>query len=407
MIDNFHIITLTHQTINVDQIGHFVVKHQSKAELKDKLTEVKANFDINEIVYLSTCNRVSYILYREEELEDDFLQNFFHSINAALSDDRLNKLSKFVRLHSGMKAINHLFELSASIDSLVVGEREIFRQYREAYSQSVEWQLAGDHLRMLDKYTVTTAKEIYANTKIGEKPLSVVSLAIKRMLSLNPDPSQRVLLVGAGETNRLVGKFLKKYDFANITIFNRSLDNAQELSNILNAKAFHISELATYDRGFDILVVCTGSTESIISTDIYSQLIRRDESKKIVIDLSVPHNVDESVQSGFDMDYVNIEQLRTLAEKNLEHRKNEIGSAKKIIKGRLFEFQKVYQQRQIEKAFHKIPQEMKAIKERAVNSVYAKQLDELDDNAKALVLEMMNYMEKKCVSVPMKVAKEI
>lgn len=407
MLDNFHIITLTHQTINVDQIGHFVVKHQSKDDLKEKLTSIKTEFDIDEIVYLSTCNRVSYILYREDELEEAFLQKFFHTINTELDESRLDKLSKFVRLHSGIKAVNHLMELSASIDSLVVGEREIFRQYREAYDLSSNWKLAGDHLRMLDKYTVTTAKEIYANTKIGEKPLSIVSLAIKRMLSINPDPNQKVLLVGAGETNRLVGKFLKKFDFSNITIFNRSLDNAKELSNMLGAQAYHISELASYDKGFDIMVVCTGSTESIISTDIYSQLIRRDESKKIVLDLSVPHNVDESVQTGFDMHYVNIEQLRTMAEQNLEHRKNEIGSAKKIIKGRLFEFQKVYQQRQIEKAFHRIPQEMKAIKERAVNSVYAKQIDALDDEAKALVLEMMNYMEKKCVSVPMKVAKEI
>ncbi len=407
MIDNFHIITLTHQTIKVDQIGHFVVKHQSKDDLRDKLTQVKDEYNINEIVYLSTCNRVSYILYSEAELNENFLKKFFHSINVELSEDRLNKLTNFVRLYSGIKAINHLFELSASIDSLVVGEREIFRQYREAYEQSVQWKLAGDHLRMLDKYTVTTAKEIYANTKIGEKPLSIVSLAIKRMLNINPNSSQRVLLVGAGETNRLVGKFLKKYEFSDITIFNRSLDNAQELSDTLGAKAYHISELSNYDQGFDILVVCTGSTEAIISTDIYSQLIHRDESKKIVIDLSVPHNVDESVQTGFDMHYISIEQLRTLAEQNLEHRKNEIGSAKKIIKGRLFEFQKVYQQRQIEKAFHRIPQEMKAIKERAVNSVYAKQIDALDDNAKSLVLEMMNYMEKKCVSVPMKVAKEI
>ena len=227
------------------------------------------------------------------------------------------------------------------------------------------------------------------------------------MLNINPDPSQRVLLVGAGETNRLVGKFLKKYNFTDITIFNRSLDNAKELSSTLGAKAYHISELSNYAEGFDILVVCTGSTETIISTDIYSQLINRDESKKIVIDLSVPHNVDEDVQNGFDMHYVNIEELRTLAEQNLEHRKNEIGLAKKIIKGRLFEFQKVYQQRQIEKAFGKIPQEMKAIKERAVNTVYSKQIESLDDDAKALVIEMMNYMEKKCVSVPMKIAKEI
>ena len=93
MIDNFHIITLTHQTINVDQIGHFVVKHQTKDGLKDKLTQVKNQFDIDEIVYLSTCNRVSYIFYREKELEENYLKQFFHSINPELSEDRLNKLT--------------------------------------------------------------------------------------------------------------------------------------------------------------------------------------------------------------------------------------------------------------------------------------------------------------------------
>jgi len=407
MIDNFHIITLTHQTINVDQIGHFVMKYQSKDELQGRLQDLKSSFDIEEIVYLSTCNRVSYIIYKDSDLGEDFLKSFFRQVNPDLSEDRLTKLHKFVSVFSGTKAANHLFELSASIDSLVVGEREIFRQYRDSYQQSVDWKLAGDHLRMLDKYTVTTAKEVYANTKIGEKPLSIVSLAIKRMLNINADHTQKVLLIGAGETNRLVGKFLKKYQFSDITIFNRSLDNAKDLSQSLDAKAYHISDLHHYDKGFDVMVVCTGSTESIISEDIYRNLIHRDESKKIVIDLSVPHNVDEAVQNGFDMHYVNIEQLRTLAEENLEYRKKEVGSAKKIIRNKLLQFHKVYQQRQIEKAFHEIPQEMKAVKERAITSVYAKQLEDLDDQARELVLEMMDYMEKKCVSIPMKVAKNI
>lgn len=407
MIDNFHIITLTHQTINVDQIGHFVIKNNNKEELKSKLTDIKNVFDIEEIIYLSTCNRVSYIIYKDEDIEESFLPSFFRQVNPSLDQDQLDKLSKFVTLLSGTKAINHLFELSGSIDSLVVGEREIFRQYREAYYQSKEWHLVGDHLRVLNNHTVKTAKEIYANTKIGEKPLSIVSLAIQKMLDLNRDPQQRVLLIGAGETNRLVGKFLKKYDFQHITIFNRSLDNAQELSQILDASAFHISELVDYRQGFDILIVCTGSTEAIISKEIYKNLIHREDDKKIVIDLSVPHNVDEEVQSKFNMDYINIEQLRILAEKNLEYRKKEVGAAKKIIRNRLMQFLKIYQQRQIEKAFHQIPQEMKAVKERAITSVYAKQLDTLDPTARSLVLEMMDYMEKKCVSIPMKVAKEI
>lgn len=407
MLDNYHIITLTHQTINVDQIGNFVVHYGDRDELNDRLSGLKHKFDLEELVYLSTCNRVSYIIYSDKDLDATFLPAFFREVNPELKPAHLALVDKFVSLYHGHKAINHLFELSSSVDSLVVGEREIFRQYREAYQQSVDWRLAGDHLRLLDRYTVSTAKEVYANTKIGEKPLSIVALAMQKLQSLNNDISKRVLLVGAGETNRLVGKFLKKIGYHNVSIFNRSLDNAQELCDLLDAQAFHISELASYRKGFDILIVCTGSTEAIISEDIYRNLIQRETETKIVIDLSVPHNVDQTVQDRYDMHYVSVEQLRTLAEANLEARKQEVGAAKSIIKDKLRTFQKVYQQRQIEKAFHQIPAEVEAVKNRAIESVYAKQIETLDDEAKALVMEMMNYMEKKCVGIPMRLAKEI
>lgn len=407
MLDNYHIITLTHQTINVDQIGNFVVHYADKDGLRGKLTELKDKFELEELVYLSTCNRVSYIIYSDKAMDSEFLPAFFKEVNPELKPAHLALVDKFVSLYHGHQAVNHLFELSSSVDSLVVGEREIFRQYREAYNQSVEWGLANDHLRLLDRYTVSTAKEVYANTKIGEKPLSIVALAIQKLQQLNHDINKRVILVGAGETNRLVGKFLKKLGYHNVAIFNRSLDNAKDLCELLDAQAYHISELTSYRKGFDILIVCTASTEAIISDEIYRNLIQREATRKIVVDLSVPHNVDDLVQEKYDMHYIGVEQLRTLAESNLEARKQEVGAAKVIIKNKLRTFQKVYQQRQIEKAFHQIPTEVEAVKNRAIESVYAKQIADLDEDAKALVMEMMNYMEKKCVGIPMRLAKEI
>lgn len=405
-MEHYSVITVTHQNLNVDEIGNFVVKSSNKEDLKTALNGLKYKFNIQELIYLTTCNRVTYVLYGINDINEVFVQDFFQSINPNLSSERLHSLQNFVNVFQGISAINHVYEVVASLDSLVVGEREIYRQFREAYAEAKEFGLVGDNMRLLEKSAVRVAKDVYSKTKIGEKPLSIVYLAVQALIAKNPAKDSRIILVGAGETNTLVGKFLTKYNFTNITIFNRSLDNAAALCDMLGAKAFHLSELKTYDKGFDILIACTASTEAIIDESIYTQLAKG-EVGKIVIDLSVPRNVDEDVVKTFKPKYIDIEKLRVLAEANLEHRKGEIVVAKAIILDKLSEFKVQFQHRQIEKLFKNVPVEIKSIKEKAINEVYKDELDLLDENSKNLLMEMLNYMEKKCVAVPMKVAKEL
>lgn len=407
MLDNYKILTITHHNLNVDEIGNFVVHHEGKDDLKTKLFNLKNECQLEELIYLSTCNRVSFICYSNEEFDIDYIKNFFKIVNPQLGEDKLKKISKFVDIYNGSQAVNHLYEVASSMDSLVVGEREIFRQFREAYKQSLGFGLVGDNLRMLENSTVKAAKEVYDKTKIGEKPLSIVSLAVKSLLDSGITKDARLLIVGAGETNTLFAKFLKKYDFTNVSIFNRSLDNAAHLVELLDAKAYHLSELDSYSQGFDAMIVCTGATTSIIDSKIYRNLLQKDSDTKMVIDLSVPNNVDSSVVEGFDMNYVDIEQLRHLSTENLEFRKTEVQAAKGLLKNQLLNFNNNFQQRQLEKALNIVPKEIKEIKERAIQKVYKKQIELLDENAQALIAEMMNYMEKKCISVPMRAAKKL
>jgi glutamyl-tRNA reductase len=407
MLDNYKILTITHHNLNVDEIGNFVVHHEDKEHLKTKLTLLKEQAKLEELIYLSTCNRVSFICYSNVEFDNDYIKSFFKYVNPDLEEGKLKKISKFVDVYNGSTAVNHLFEVASSMDSLVVGEREIFRQFREAYRQCLDFGIVGDNLRMLENATVKAAKEVYDKTRIGEKPLSIVSLAVKSLLEKGIVKDARLLIVGAGETNTLFAKFLKKYDFTNISIFNRSLDNAAHLVELLNAKAYHLSELNTYDQGFDAMIVCTGATSSIIDSVIYRNLLQKEEDSKLVIDLSVPNNVDATVVDGFDMKYIDIEQLRHFSSENLEFRKREVHAAKSLLKNQLLNFNNQFQQRQLEKALNMVPKEIKEIKERAIQKVYKKQIDQLDDKAQSLIEEMMDYMEKKCISVPMRAAKKL
>jgi len=407
MLDNYKILTITHHNLNVDEIGNFVVHHEGNEDLKVKLNLLKEQAHLQELIYLSTCNRVSFICYSNEEFDLDYIKGFFKIVNPELDEDKLKMISKFVDVYHGSKAVSHIYEVASSMDSLVVGEREIFRQFREAYQKSLEFGLVGDNLRMLENSTVKAAKEVYDKTRIGEKPLSIVSLAVKSLLETGISKDARLLIVGAGETNTLFAKFLKKYDFTNVSIFNRSLDNAAHLVELLNGKAYHLSELSSFDQGFDAMIVCTASTEPIVDSTIYRNLVRKESDSKIVIDLSVPNNVDSAVVEGFDMKYIDIEQLRHLSTENLEFRKTEVHAAKSLLKNQLLNFNNQFQQRQLEKALNVVPKEIKEIKERAIHKVYKKQIDLLDDNAQALIEEMMNYMEKKCISVPMRAAKKL
>lgn len=407
LIEDYKIITITHRNLNVDELGNFVINYNDKAQLADKLHAVKDQMDIQEIIYLSTCNRISFILHTSKLIDADFIETFFLEINPFIDLNKLKRVHKFADIYNGVDAVRHLFEVASSMDSLVVGEREIFRQFRAAYDFSWKNGLVGDNLRLIERFTVNTAKSVYANTKIGEKPLSVVSLAVKSMLEHNLADDTRILMVGAGETNTLVGKFLKKHTFNNISIFNRSLDNASELSEMLNADAYHLSELKDYDKGFDVLIVCTGSTEPVVTLPIYKNLIADSQnSKKVVVDLSVPANVASEVVSSFEMEYIDVESLRSIAQENLEFRKQEVVAARVIIEEKLNEFSAAYQQRQLEIALKNVPKEIKKVKTTAFD-VYKKQLENLDPETVSLIDEMMSYMEKKCISLPMQAAKAV
>ena len=407
LLSNYKVLTITHHNLNVNEISHFFLqKNDDQNSQSEKLQKLKDSFQIEECLYLETCNRVTFLLFSDVVVNTEFLRAFFLKVNPKLAATTLYSIEKFVSVYEGESAVRHVFEMASSMDSLVIGEREIFRQFRVAYEKCQAGGLTSDYLRILEKATVTTAKEVYHSTKIGEKALSIVSLAINALLKNQVSRDSRILLVGAGETNSLVGKFLKKYQFRNIKIYNRSLHNAAELSNELNAESYHIQDLNKIQAEFDIVIICTSANEVIIDRKLYKEMLGDDSSKKTIIDLAVPRNVSEEVVESNAVHYIDIEGLRKLSEANLQFRKKVVEKAHPIINKNLIGFKQLFDRRQIEKAMSEVPVQIAAIKDRALSSVYKNRIEELDENSKELLLEMMDYMEKKCVSVPMKLAKK-
>ena len=403
MLQQLHILAVTHKRVNLKRIGEFVLTGDS---VEDRLRQLKDQFGFSEFLYLATCNRVLYFFVREAPLDDTFAARFFQAVNPQLRDADAQDLPEILLQLQGGEALKHLFEVAASMDSLVIGERQILRQLREAYERCRTWGLTGDTLRLAVDQAVLAAKEVYAHTRIGEKPVSVVSLAIQKMLKLHLPKDARILLLGAGQTNTLVAKFLIKHHFERVTVFNRSLPRAHQLAGLLGGRALPLAELPTYREGFDCLIVCTASTTPVITPRLYEKLLHGDQDKKVILDLAIPHNVAPEVVDSFPVHYVEIEGLRDLAKENLAFREQEVHRARVRLQANLEAFPSLLRQRQIERALSSIPEEVRAVKEKALNEVFRKEVDQLDTAAKELLERMLSYMEKKCIGIPMRAARE-
>ena len=234
----------------------------------------------------------------------------------------------------------------------------------------------------------------------------MVSLAVQRLLSQRPQKDARILLIGAGQTNHLVGKLLVKHGFQHFTVFNRSMEGSEQLAKKVGGRAFRLDELPYYREGFDIMVVCTGATEPIVTPPLFEVLLNSETAPKQVVDLSIPNNVHPDVASRTGLHYTEVEDLRALARENLAFRQQEVECATEMLREQLDAFAHHFRSRQLEVALRDVPVQIKAIRERAINEVFSDEVNALAPETRDLVERMMTYMERKCIGVPMKVAKE-
>lgn len=403
-MNSFKIISITHKLAPLGLIGKL---HLDETHQHDYLVAAKMMLEFKEFMFLSTCNRVEFLIVTENEISDSVLTNLYTSINSRISNFELSELINGTTVYENEKALSHLFEVSSSLDSLVVGEREIITQVRKAYDFCNVLGLTGDVIRLAIKQTIETAKKVFTETDIAKNPVSIVSLAYRQLRNLGIKNNARVIFIGAGETNSNMAQYLRKHQYANITVFNRSLVNAKKLADQLNGWAFELSDLKNYKLGFDVIISCTSSQEPIITNEIYQSLLQNETSKKVIIDLALPSDFDRDIVLQNDIIYIDIESLKKQAEENLLKREGEIDACRAIINNKVEGFKLLFQERKIELAFGEIPKQIKQIKEVAISEIFAKEIDSLDENGKEVLDKLLSYMEKKYNALAIKTAKRV
>lgn len=404
MTENFHIIAFTHRNLDIRDIGLLTIEEDKQ---ESRLTNLKSKLGLDELMFLSTCNRVEFVFCTEKAVDFQFLIEFFNTLYPQFTRDEIGHFAHRGDIFNGINAIEHILAVASSIDSMVVGEREIITQVRHAFETSKKFDLTGDFIRLVMRHTIETAKRVYTETSIATKPVSVVSLAYHKLRDMNIPLDARILIIGAGVTNTNMSRFLKKHGFKKFVVFNRTLSKAEDLAKDLSGTALALQELSTYQGGFDVIIACTGADTHIITPEIYATLLGDDDGRKVVIDIALPQDLDPQIVTDHNVTHISVDVLQKISNENLKERSKEIQHVEEIIAEALFEFKHIQKVRSVELAMRDVPEKVKEIKTTAMNEVFKNDLATLDDHSKEVLEKIIGYMEKKYMSMPMLMAKEI
>jgi len=407
-VQQYKVVTITHKTTKVNRLKDYLLSDGETSDYPiQRLEQMKTNFAFSELLYLNTCNRVTMFFCCDYKMSDEVLRELFLFINPSLNKELIELHVSKAMVFEGKDAIRHLFGVVASLDSLVVGEREILGQIKYAYQKAKEHNLSGDSIRLAIEQAIVFAKKIHTETKIGEKPISVVSLAYRSLLDWNLSNQSKVLIIGAGQTNNLMANLLIKNDFQQVTVYNRTLNKAEELaSRFKNAKAYSLENLPNHDEDFDVIISCTGANHIILHESTFHSINKGRKKTVTIVDLAVPQDIEKAITELPFVNYIDIVSLEQKAKENLQFRKSEMFKAEAILEDFLNVFFELVKERKLELALSNIPNEVKEIRTVALEKAFKKDIDTLNDDAKDVLLKVMDYMEQKYTALPFKASKK-
>ncbi|MDB5227917.1 MAG: Glutamyl-tRNA reductase [Bacteroidota bacterium] len=406
-MQHYKVVTITHKTTKVQRLKDYLLTDSDVSDFPaNRLRELKESFSMNELLYLNTCNRVTFFFTHDKKIDTKFLKDLFVYINPHFNKELLNLHLSKALVFEGEDAVKHFMGVAASLDSLVIGEREILGQIKSAYLNAKKNNLCGDNIRLAYQQAVVFAKKILSNTRIGEKPVSIVSLAFRSLQEGHFPKDANLLMIGAGQTNHMMANLLVKNNIRNVSVYNRTLSKGEELAmRFTKGKAFPLEKLNDHDEDVDIILTCTGANFPVLTKEIFNNIVP--QGKKVtIIDLAVPQDVDQEIIDLENVEYIDVASLEIKAKENMEFRKGELYIAEAMLEEFLKNFNELHKERRLELALDGIPVEVKKITDKAMNSVFKKEIETLDPDSKIIMEKIMRYMEEKFIALPYKASKK-
>jgi glutamyl-tRNA reductase len=293
------------------------------------LRDLSEHSDIREVVILSTCNRTEVYAVAER----------FHSAHAdileflcATSGLNADEIAPHLYSQYDAEAVVHLFEVTAGIDSAVLGETEIVGQVRDAWDFAMKQGTSRSTLNLLFRYALESGKRARTETGISRSTASVAHAAVEMSEEiLGTLRGKKVLVVGAGEMGEGVAGALSRAGTASITVLNRTAARAEVLAAKIGALVADFSNLESELCTVDVVVTCTGAGEIIIDHNLMKRVRQGVTTPVLLVDIALPRDIESSVSELPGVTLRDLDHLSEWAQRGIDKRSSEVGQVRVII----------------------------------------------------------------------------
>ncbi|MEO6731652.1 MAG: glutamyl-tRNA reductase [Ferruginibacter sp.] len=323
-LSNFFIAGINYKKTDANLRGRYAINSDQYAAL----FALAPLYGTKEFFILSTCNRTEIYGFAESA----------SGLSQLLCTQTIGGADTFMEMayiKKGNKAIEHLFNVAAGLDSQILGDYEIVGQIKQAVKFSKQNNFIGAYMERLVNAVLQSSKLIRTTTALSGGTVSVSFAAVQYIKEKITDISnKKILLLGTGKIGRNTCKNLVDYlGTKNITLINRTEGKAERLAGELGLNYASLDELPKYINASDIILVATNAADPVI---LASHIANAGD--KLIIDLSIPYNVEKSAQHLSNITLVNVDDLSKIKDETLYKRQAEVPKAKAIIADHINEF---------------------------------------------------------------------
>ena len=288
---------------------------------------------INEVVILSTCNRLEF--YCESNSIEDLILGI-----EACSGVIATVLRTYGYIYVEDDGVRHILGVGSGLDSMALGEPQILGQIKSAYLQACQIGTACRKLGQIFRYVFAACKKIRHSSGLGENPVSLAYAAVQLILKRFHNLKQlNVFLIGSGETAQLVAKYFHKYKITNCTVISRNLENASKLSDCFSGKAISIVDMPQHLAEADIVISATSCPFAFITKSLIEQVLAaRNNKPMFFIDLAMPCDIEMTVATLPNVTLYNLDMLQETIDLGVAQRRNAANKAEQIIADELISY---------------------------------------------------------------------
>ena len=361
-----------------------------------------------EIVVLSTCNRVE--IYAADERAEDGVS--FDDITRFISQFHNVPTDEFVEsvlAHSGTAAVEHLFEVACSIDSMVLGEPQIVNQVKEAYRVAQENEACGPLTNVLFQHALKVSAQVRTETGLADGRVSIASVAVgdfgKSIFSRFDNKT--VLVIGAGEMAEETLTYLQSEGVKRIVIINRSRERAERLASQFKGEVADFSSLDDWLSKADVIVSTTGASQTLISRERFATARAKSSRHPVfILDLAAPRDFDPAAGRVDDNVFLyDIDALEETCNRNRRAREAEVQKAKDIIVAQTQTFMQEIYHRATGPVIHRLREHWNEISRAELDRMYRK-LPNLDGDQRQAIEATIQRIVNKLLHPPLEALKD-